>query len=141
MHWLVWALLAAAFFGAYNFFIKVSSGHIHEVAGAVILQVVAAVLGLILLLYLKWRGVVLDISPKGVSFAVLAGVAVGLSEITSFYLFSRGVSVSSGLPVVLGGSVIVGTALGMLFLRETINPLQVLAIGMIVAGVAILAAR
>jgi bacterial/archaeal transporter family protein len=141
MHWIVWALLAAAFFGAYNFFLKVASGHIHEVAGAVILQVVAALLGLVVLFYLKWKQVPLDISAKGISFAVLAGVAVGLAEITSFYLFSRGVAVSSGLPVVLGGSVIVGTAMGMLFLRETISPLQVLAIVMIVAGVAILATR
>lgn len=141
MHWIVWALLSATFFGAYNFFIKVSSGHIHEVVGAVILQVVAALLGLALLLLLKWKQVPMEISLKGINFAVLAGISVGLAEITSFYLFSLNVQVSSALPVVLGGSVIVGTALGMIFLKESLEIVHFVAVGMIVAGVVILAAR
>jgi bacterial/archaeal transporter family protein len=53
MHWLILLLLTALFFGFYNFFIKLSAGHIHEILGAVILQVIAALLGGAALLYLK----------------------------------------------------------------------------------------
>jgi transporter family protein len=141
MQWIAWALLTAAFFGAYNFFIKVSSGHIHEVAGAVILQVVAALLGVVLLTYLTWKGIPLEVSAKGIGFAVLAGLSVGLAEITSFYLFSLNVQVSTALPVVLGGSVIIGAALGLIFLRESLAPIHFLAVALIVAGVVILATK
>lgn len=45
MNWIVLALITATCYGAYNFFIKVSSGHINQIVGAVILQIVAALLG------------------------------------------------------------------------------------------------
>ncbi|KAA3636263.1 MAG: hypothetical protein DWQ02_08525, partial [Bacteroidetes bacterium] len=114
MHWLLLAILTAVFFGAYNIFIKLSSGHINQIVGAVILQVVAAVLGGAILLILKWTDSPLPFSQKGILYAILAGVFVGLAEITSFYVFSRGVSASTGIPVIIGGSVVVGAVLGLL---------------------------
>ncbi len=45
MSWIVLAILTAFFYGVYNFFIKVASGSIHQIVGAVILQVVAALVG------------------------------------------------------------------------------------------------
>ena len=45
MNWLVLALATATAFGAYNVFIKLSSNKIDHVLGAVVLQVVAAILG------------------------------------------------------------------------------------------------
>jgi len=45
MNWIFLALVTAVFYGAYNVFIKISSGHINQIVGAVILQIVAALLG------------------------------------------------------------------------------------------------
>ena len=45
--------MTASFYGAYNFFIKIASGHINQIVGAVILQIVAALLGGIILLIIK----------------------------------------------------------------------------------------
>ena len=130
--------MTAIFYGAYNIFIKVSSGHINQIVGAVILQIVAALLGGIILLIMKMTNSPLEISWKGVWFAVLAGVFVGLAEITSFFVFSKGVSASVGIPIIIGGSVLVGAVLGLTFLKETINPIRYLAIALIIAGVVIL---
>lgn len=141
MNWILLAITTAIFYGAYNVFIKVSSGHINQIVGAVILQIVAALVGVIILLILKITNSPLVISQKGVWFAVLAGIMVGLAEITSFYVFSRGVPVSTGIPIIIGGSVLVGAVLGLTFLKETLTPIHYLAIALIVAGVIILSTK
>lgn len=132
--------MTAVFYGVYNVFIKISSGHINQIVGAVILQIVAALLGGIILLIMKMTNSPLEISQKGVWFAVLAGIFVGLAEITSFFVFSKGVSASVGIPIIIGGSVLVGAVLGLTFLKETLTPIHILAILLIVGGVVLLTA-
>lgn len=132
--------LAAVMFGLYNLFIKLSADHIQAVLGAVILQFVAAFLGLGLLVYFKYvDNLTLHVSPRGVILAVLAGVAIGVVEILTFIIYGRGVAVAVGNPLIVGGSLIVTTGVGWLFLREVLNPWQVAALFSIIAGVAILA--
>ena len=135
MNWIFLVLLTALFYGIYNFFIKISSGHINQIVGAVILQVVAAALGLLILLYLKLTGAPLEVSSKGIQFAILAGVFVGLAEIASFYAFSKGVTASTGIPIMIGGSVVVGALLGIVFLKESLTVVQYFAIAMVVVGI------
>jgi len=65
---------------------------------------------------------------------------VGLAEITSFFVFSKGVPVSVGIPIIIGGSVLVGAVLGLTFLKETLNPIHILAVLLIVSGVVLLTA-
>ena len=79
--------LTAVMFGLYNVFIKLSADHIQAVLGAVILQFVAAFLGLGLLIYFKFAdNITLHITPRGVALAVLAGVAIGVVEILTFVI-------------------------------------------------------
>ena len=138
MNWLPLALLTAFAYGLYNFFIKVASGSINQIAGAVILQVVAAGLGVLLLLYIKLTNQPVLLSQKGILYSCLAGFFVGLAEILTFFVFARGVPASLGTPVIIGGSVLATALLGVLVLKEYLSPVQVLAIGLIVAGVALL---
>jgi transporter family protein len=131
---------AALMFGLYNVFIKVASDHINPVLGAVVLQFMAAFLGLGLLVYLRASGeAVLKASPRGIGLAVLAGVAIGLVEILSFFVYGRGIPVAVGNPLIIGGSLIVTTGVGVLLLRESMNPVQLAATLLIIAGVALLA--
>ena len=129
------------FFGLYNFFIKVSAGHIHEILGAVILQAVALLLGGVALAFLKLKGNILESSGKGLLFAVLAGLSVGLAEIVSFYAFSKGTPATVGIPVIVGGTVIVGAILGIIFLKEQLYWQHYLGIIFIMMGIIILASR
>ncbi len=76
MNWILLAILTAFLYGAYNFFIKVSSSHINQIVGAVILQVVAALVGSVILIILKLTNAPLEISSKGVGYAIVAGVMV-----------------------------------------------------------------
>lgn len=132
--------MAAVMFGLYNVFIKLSADHIQAILGAVVLQFVAAFLGLGLLIYFKYTDQIsLQVTPRGVTLAVLAGVAIGLVEILTFIIYARGVDVAVGNPVIVGGSLIVTTGVGWLFLREALNPWQVAAVISIIGGVAMLA--
>ena len=76
MNWLPLAILTALFYGLYNFFIKLSSGSINQIVGAVILQIVAALLGGAVLVYLKVTNNTFVVTGKGISYAVLAGIFV-----------------------------------------------------------------
>jgi transporter family protein len=139
MNWLLLAVITAFCLGLYNFFIKLASGSIHQVAGAVLLQLVAAMVGGFLLLYIKSTRQVVSISQTGVLYSCLAGLSVGVAEILTFYVFTKGAPASVGTPVIVGGSVAIAAMLGWLLLREQISLGQVLGVGLIVAGVALLA--
>ncbi len=138
MHWLIIAITTAFCFGLYNFFIKISSGNIHEIVGAVILQIIAAMLGGIFLLFFKFNNQPLPVTNKGIWQAALAGLCVGLAEILTFVLYTRGVSVSVGTPLIVGGSLVVVTLLGWLFLREELNFLQLAGIILVIIGMVLI---
>ncbi len=132
--------VAAVSFGLYNVFIKLSASHIDAVLGAVVLQFVAAFIGLALLLYLRRSAdAPLEFSTQGLSLAALAGVAIGLVEILTFFIYSRGIPVAVGNPLIIGGSLLVTTGVGVMLLRESMSPLQLAAIGLIALGVGVLA--
>jgi|SRR3989344_2536352 len=138
MSWVLLALVTAIFFGAYNFFIKVSSGHINQIAGAFILQAVATLVGGAILLFLKFTNSPIEISDKGILYAVLAGLFIGLAEITSFFVFSKGINLSIGLPIIIGGGLVFGSLLGILFLKEVLTPIHLLAMILVIIGIVLL---
>jgi len=117
---------------------KVASGHIHQVVGAVILQIVAAVVGLVLLILLRVQGVQLTTSAKGIGLAAIAGLCVGLAEIGSFYVLGRGIPVSLATPIIIGGSVVITVLIAGLVLQEKIAFVQVLGVLCIVGGIFLL---
>jgi len=141
MNWIYLALMTAVFYGAYNVFIKIASGHINQIVGAVILQIVAALLGAGILLFLKFTNTPLEVSQKGIWYAVLAGIFVGLAEITSFFVFSKGTPASLGIPVIIGGAILVGAVFGLIFLKETLTAIHYFAIALIITGVVLLSAN
>lgn len=132
--------VAAVMFGLYNVFIKLSADYIQAILGAVVLQFVAAFLGLGLLLYMKYAAdLQISATPRGVSLAVLAGVAIGLVEILTFVIYGRGVPVAVGNPLIIGGSLVVTTGIGVAILREALSPVQLVAVLMVTAGIGLLA--
>ena len=139
MNWLPLALLTALCLALYNFFIKLAADHVPPAVGAVVLQLVAAALGAAWLLKLKLQGQPLAVSGKGLAWAVLAGLGVGLAEILTFVVFQRGVNSSVGTPVIVGGSVLLTAVLGLVVLREALTRPQAGGLLLIVAGIALLA--
>lgn len=132
-------LLTALFYAIYNVFIKISSTAMHPLLGMLMLQAGAIGLGVGALVYVKYfSGIPPVFSQKGVVFGLLAGFFVVCAEATSFYVFSKGVSASIGIPVIIGGSVVISALIGAIFLKEYLTPIQVGAVLLIVTGVIIL---
>jgi len=138
-NWLPLALLTALCLAGYNFFIKLAAEHVPPAVGAVVLQLVAAGLGAAWLVRLHLLGQPLAVSGRGLGLAALAGLSVGLAEILTFVVFSRGVPASVGTPVIVGGSVLLAAVLGLAVLRETLTLSQLGGLGLIVAGIGLLA--
>jgi hypothetical protein len=84
--WIFPALSCAAAYAFYNIFIKKGSFTIHPILGGVILQFVAAILGLFLLAALVYKGDTGEIQydRAGLLWSCWAGLAVGTAEMLSF---------------------------------------------------------
>ncbi len=138
MNWLGLALATAIAFGAYNVFMKLGAGKIDHVLGAVVLQVVAAVLGATYAVMLKVGGRTLEVTRTGVVYAALAGVAVGLAEILTFLVFARGAPASWATPIIMGGAILLTSVLGIALLKERLGLPQALGIVLITIGIALI---
>ena len=117
----------------YNIFIKKGSATIHPILGGVILQFVAALLGTILLAAIliqekqQEKSVVgagntvttsIEYDRAGLIWSCCAGLAVGTAEMLSFCVSGMGVAATQSIPIIIGGSVVVGAVLGLILLRE-----------------------
>lgn len=140
--WLSPALACALAYALYNLFIKRASDSIDPILGGVLLQIVAATLGALLLatkqIIAAGSGTsTLQWSRVGVSWAIAAGAAVGMAEILSFVISSLGVPASKSIPTIIGGSVLLGTLLGVAWLGERLTLKGWSGIVMIAIGIAL----
>jgi transporter family protein len=124
--WIGPALLCALAYAFYNIFIKKGSASIHPILGGVVLQIVAALLGSLLLAYIVIQNSedeenVLYWDAAGIRWAVCAGAAVGAAEILSFFVSSLGVQAMQSIPTIIGGSVFFGCVLGACLLHEVLT--------------------
>jgi bacterial/archaeal transporter family protein len=146
----------------YNIFIKLGSYSIHPVLGGVVLQFVAALLGLVLLTLQMTQSdpsqeeqqepfypattttptPTITTSNKhphydrpGIFWSVCAGVAVGIAEMLSFLVSSMGVPAVHSIPVIIGGSVLFGTLLGFILLQENLSPRGWFGVLLLVGGI------
>jgi transporter family protein len=136
--WIVPALLCALAYAFYNIFIKKGSYSINPVLGGVILQFVAAILGSLLLLFITIKDGGTDSLEwdwTGVQWAVCAGIAVGMAEMISFFVSGMGVPAVQTIPIIIGGSVMFGTVLGMVLLAETLGWQGWLGVLMLIGGI------
>jgi uncharacterized membrane protein len=118
-----------------DFSIKESSGRITPSLGTLIYALVAAVPALIWLLWTRAHEPIM-VTPPGLFWAISTGLAFGVFTGLMFLLFSQGVDLSIGTPVIRMGGIVVAATLGVIILREGLNWQYV--IGFILAAVGIL---
>jgi bacterial/archaeal transporter family protein len=121
--WIVPALACACSYAFYNIFIKKGSYSIHPILGGVVLQFVAALLGTVLLALLLWKDnkdakSAIECERAGIFWSCCAGLAVGSAEMLSFVVSGLGVPATQSIPIIIGGSVVVGAVLGLILLGE-----------------------
>lgn len=130
------AVLVAGAFGLWTVFHKLASPHINQVFGAIVVSFTAVVAGLIVLLpRLKTTSLVQD--QKGVYFLVLAGIMAFGIDYFALQGYSKGLTVTVGGPIIIGGSIAVAALIGFL-LGDSITISKIVGLVLLIAGATIL---
>jgi len=121
--------------GFADFATKQASGRLSPALGTLIYAATATVPALI---WTAWSraSAPLIVDRSGVMWAVLTGLAFSVFAGLLFFLFSQGVNLSAGTPVIRLGGIAFAALLGMVVLREPFS-MQSIA-GFVLAGAGIL---
>lgn len=134
----LFALLAAASFGLWTVFHKLASPYVNQIFGAIIVSLTAVIFGTAVFFF-KARDVQLFTDSKGMLFIVLAGISAFFIDFFALQAYSRGLSLTIGGPIIIGGSMAIAVVIGFV-LGESITLAKILGIALIVGGGAVLAA-
>ncbi len=134
----IFAVFAAMSMGLWVVFNKVAAAHINQLLGAILLSITAVAVGGTVFLVRGPQAARLITSPKGVVFIALAGAAAFSMDFLGLTAYSRGLPITVGGPIIIGGGIAVATLAGF-SLGETVSVSKVLAIVLIGVGSALLA--
>lgn len=118
MVWVYSALIAAFFNALMDFFVKVSSGKIHNALGGVILTGTAALTMAGISLFYRSKGEVLNITWQGGIASMLARVSVGIATLFIYRMFDSHANLSIAIPFLRICIILFSVALGVLVLKE-----------------------
>ncbi|HLD06107.1 MAG TPA: EamA family transporter [Candidatus Nanoarchaeia archaeon] len=135
---IIFAIIAAITFGLWTVFHQQAADKINYLAGAIIISLTAAVLGLIFLLP-RIQTTTLYSNPRGILFAALAGACALAIDYFALKSYGSGLAVSVAGPIIIGGSIAVASIIGF-FLGESITLLGILGLVLVIAGSGMLAA-
>jgi transporter family protein len=133
-------LAGMAFLAFADFSIKESAGKISPSLGTLIYALVAAVPPLLWLLWTRAHEPILVTRP-GVIWAIATGISFGVFTGLLFLLFSQGVDLSIGTPVIRMGGIIAAATLGIIILREGLNWQYVIGFSLAAIGILLVATR
>ncbi|MBU1970627.1 hypothetical protein KJ605_02535, partial [Patescibacteria group bacterium] len=106
MNWLTYAIFALFFYSLFDLSLKLAAGKINEGVSGFIVNLVGALVVLIYVVYSKLNGENIFVwKTGGLLASVLGGVAVGLVTVFYIKMFSTGVNLSIGSPLVRIGTV------------------------------------
>lgn len=138
MNPIAFAILAAVAFGAWTVFHKLASPYINQVFGAIIVSLTAVILGSFFLLP-NLKQTQLFTNSKGITFLILAGVCAFFIDFFALQAYSKGLALTTGGPIIIGGSIAIATVIGFFF-GDSVTTLKLVALALLVSGAALLAA-
>ena len=138
MHAIMFAILAALSFGLWTTFHRLAGALVGKVFGAILISLTAVIVGLPFFL-LRDRSIPLYTNIKGVWFIIAAGVMAFLIDYFALQAYARNLPLTIGGPLIIGGALAATAVIGF-FLGDTITPLKIIGIVLILAGGAILGA-
>lgn len=126
--------------GFADFSVKQTAGKITPALGTLIYAGVAILPPLVWTFWTRWHEP-LVITHQGVMWAVITGLAFGILTGLFFFLFSQGVNLSIGTPVVRMGGIAIAALFGILIFREGWNWQYVIGFCLAAAGIFLIATR
>ena len=126
--------------GFADFATKQTSGRISPALGTLIYAASAMLPAFLWTLWSRAEAPLL-VTSLGAMWAVLTGLAFGVFAGLLFYLFSKGVNLSVGTPVIRLGGIAFAAMLGIVVLREDFSPRSVGGFLLAVLGILLIASR
>ncbi len=129
-------ILAAFSLGLIQVLQKIASTKINPIIGAIIVSLIAVIVGIILAMsQIKLNTV--QITYWGVFFVALAGIFAFGADYFTLKSYSSGLEISIIGPIIIGGSIAIATIVGFI-LGDKITLLKILGIAMVIGGASIL---
>lgn len=135
MSWVYYAVIAIAILGFSDLFRKLAS-HLADpffsnlvFQGASFLTAVS--------MFLLFRGKI-EHNPRDISFAILGGVLISIFTMLSFKTLAVGPGVSTVMPVLRIGGIVLIVLLGMVFLKEQLSIQKTIGLALSLVGVYLL---
>ena len=133
-----YAIAAAVLYGLHQVFTKLASQHIGDGVGGFVVELTAALIIALYLVYLKFFGEWKQaLSSRGVFYSALTGICVGAGTVTFFLLFQKGGPLSA-VPMVLAGGAALMAVVGIIFFREPATLIRVSGIVLSLLGLFLL---
>jgi uncharacterized membrane protein len=126
--------------GFADFATKQTSGRISPALGTLIYAAAAMVPALIWTIWSRAQAPLL-VTRMGGMWAVLTGLAFGVFAGILFYLFSNGVNLSVGTPVIRIGGIAFAAMLGIIVLREGFSRQSLAGFVLAALGILLIATR
>jgi uncharacterized membrane protein len=133
-------LASMATLGFADFATKQASGRISPALGTLIYAASAMIPALAWTIWTGAHGPFI-ITRAGVLWAMATGIAFGVFAGLLFFLFSRGVNLSLGVPVIRLGGIACAAALGIMVLREPVGFQSLAGFALAAAGILLVATR
>lgn len=137
MNPLVFAILGAVSFGLWTVFHKLASPYINQVFGAIIVSAAAVAAGLVVLVP-RLKQTELFTDYRGILFLIFAGILAFFIDFFALKAYSGGLSITTGGPIIIGGSIAVASIIGIL-LGDPIPLLKIIALVFLLFGAGLLA--
>jgi uncharacterized membrane protein len=133
-------LAAMATLGFADFATRQTAGRISPALGTLIYAATATVPALIWTIWSRAQGP-LVVTRAGVMWSVMTGLAFGIFAGILFYLFSKGVNLSVGTPVIRLGGTAFAAMLGIMVLREGFSRQSLAGFILAALGILLIATR
>lgn len=136
--WFWYAIAAAVLYGLHQVFTKLASERIGDGLGGFIVEISAALIIALYLVYLKFFGEWKQpITTPGIFYSVLTGLCVGAGTVAFFLLFQKGGPLSA-VPMVLAGGAALMAIVGILFFKEPVSLIRLSGIALSLIGLFLL---
>ncbi len=118
-NWIIFAVITATAFWFWTFFHKLASPYINNLLGAVIVSLVAVIIGLIFFLP-NMKSALLFTNYKGLIFVILAGICAIFIDYFALKTYWTNLPISIAWPIIMWWSIAVAVILGF-FIWEIIT--------------------
>ena len=124
--------LGALFYAGFQIFAALAGGKIDNWLAVVLYNGLSAVLALSLYVSLRAKG---KTTFQGIMLATLAGVSILAFSVVLARIFSKGGNLAYVIPTMYGSAIVLSSLFGWWMLKEQLNILQAIGLGLVVLGV------